>query len=67
MIPASVFGTIQLVEDLIPIVTQGITSIKAALSGGKSADSSLSDADANYATLIAAAQAIIAAHAAGKP
>lgn len=62
MIPASVLSTIQLVEGLVPIVAQGIASIKAALSGGPTADASLADADANYAKLVAQAQAIIAAH-----
>jgi hypothetical protein len=66
MIPASVLGTITLIEGLIPIITQGITNIKAALSGGPSADTSLAPADANYNELVTKAQAIIAAHAAGK-
>jgi hypothetical protein len=66
MIPASIFSTIQLIEGLIPIITQGIASIKAGLSGGPTADTSLADADANYVKLVAQAQAIIAAHAAGK-
>jgi len=60
--PTGVLGTIQLIEGLIPIITQGIASIKAALSGGPTADASLADADANYAQLVAQAQAIIAAH-----
>lgn len=67
MIPASIFGTIQLIEGLIPIITQGIVSIKAGLSGGLTADQSLADADANYTKLVAQAQAIIAAHAASAP
>ena len=62
MIPTSVLSTIALIEGLIPIITQGIANIKADLSGGPPADTSLATADANYNKLIAQAQAIIAAH-----